>query len=200
MVEIYYEKDEIVPISIGEVCDLESRIKYKLPDDYRNHLLAYNGAKLCIKGHSGHPMQRLTWNIAKKPPGADVVSLLHQPMVLIRDWNSDKYLEDQYRDIRFLLKDIPYRIQRNCIPIWNDPGGSFFLLGTAGSISGKILYADRSYHEYDETGERPIFSNVAFVANSFTNFVEMIEPEPDDWEAWEAAGMPHLPLESDSKP
>lgn len=195
MVEIHYAKEEIIPTSLSEVRDLENRIKSKLPEDYRTHLLAYNGARLRVKGYSGHPMVRLMWNEANKPAGADDVTLLHQPKVLIKDWDSEVYSEEQHRDIRYILKEISYRVQRDCIPIWDDPGGSFFLLGTAGSIRGKILFAERDYQQYDGSGERPNFDNVAFIANSFTEFTQLIEPEPDDWETWEAAGKPHLPIE-----
>ena len=66
-----------------------------------------------------------------------------------------------------------------------DPGGSLFLIGIKDYNLGKIFFWESSYQANIGEGETPNYDNIAFVANSFTEFLLALREEPDDGESLE---------------
>jgi hypothetical protein len=85
-------------------------------------------------------------------------------------------------DLEYCLKAFRGRIPSDTIAIGRDPGGSVFLLRISAARKGEVLFWRRGYENTERPGGE---ENVGFVASSFTGFLEAVEPEPDDWEAWE---------------
>lgn len=69
------------------------------------------------------------------------------------------------------------RIPSNTLPIARDPGGNLFLMSIRGDDYGKIYFWDHEEESYE--GEVPDYSNMTFVANSFTDLINNLKSEEE---------------------
>ncbi len=119
---------------------------------------------------------RLHWTkeakAAENGPAADLNELLKinsEPSTdFLRTWN-----------------DFKDRIPKDLLCFARDSGGSVYLIGIKEYNLGKIFFWDRDYEADIDAGETPNYDNIAFVANSFTEFLLALREEPDDGESLE---------------
>jgi len=192
MTTVLLDSSKLIPNEESRVRELEKMIGTRLPDDYRHYLLHANNARPYIEDHDGYYLLvRLLWPDGSLV-GKDDTALINVPGILVENWQDDS------SDIRWTLTNAVFWPKDNhWIPIWNDPGGNYFLLGVRKHNYGKVFYLDRGYIRFDSNGNYVNDDPIAFVANSFTEFIQMIEQAPDDWDLWEAAGKPRLPLSTE---
>jgi cell wall assembly regulator SMI1 len=137
------------PLTGEELQQVETRIGVQLPEDYRLFLLQHNG---------GHPepsafkytCDQQQWKLAA------VAYFLG-----IYEGEDENFLE--YFD------DYLGRIPAETIPIARDPGGNLILLGVSEAHRGKVYFWLQDFE--NDAGD---FSNVCFVANSFSEFLNAL--------------------------
>lgn len=132
------------PISISE---FERRVGARLPNDYREFLLRWNG---------GTPSP----NTVSVPDLADV---LVDRLYGVRDVRTNSDLEHELNSVSEMLPE-------GVIPIGHDPGGNLFLLCVKGDGAGQVWYWDSClwFESSSETG------NTYVVSNSFGEFLRML--------------------------
>jgi hypothetical protein len=195
MANIVYDRTYEIPNEKSRIIEVEKMIGIRLPDDYRTYLLQNNGVQPCIEGYEKKPVfVRVLWPEDEPAKAFGDEQILAEPQILAEDKDEQETL-----DIRWQIENDEGSVPTDTIVIWRDPGGNFFLLGIRKHNYGKVYFQARAYLQFDPNGN-VTHDAIAFVANSFTEFIQMVEPEPDDWDAWEAAGKPHLPLKSDKNP
>jgi hypothetical protein len=200
---IRFRTEQIVPITEQRLKDFEKLIGTTLPTDYRSYLERFAGADPYIVGFDHNDSYdegyfvRIQWD--GKPAATEgTIALLEWRYTLLEDPNDENDM-GHCNDLRYAYKTFKGRIPDDTIIIWDSGGPNHFLLGIKGQNRNKIFMWSWSYEHGDEDVPAT-YDNVAFVANSFNEFIQMIEPIPLDWDAWEAAGKPHLPLKSDKNP
>ena len=173
------------PTSLKEIKKFEQLIDAKLPEDYKNFLLKYNG---------GHP----TYNS-------------YELIESLPDTNSDginwfrplgkEYRMNLERDYNVFLNRIPYQM----ISIADAPCGNRICLGIKEPYYGKVYFWDHNFEagaikdlyenfgieiamkntglsarEIINYGDEPTFKNVYLTANSFTDFIDKLKPYEDE--------------------
>ena len=128
---------------------IESFIQAKLPDEYRDFLLKYNG---------GIP-DKIIFNIS-------ALAFFHKV-------NSSDY----YSDFVVAYHTYIVRIPKGFIVVASDVGGNNILLGLEGKDRGKIYFWDHE-EEVDEDEEAD-FRNMTLISNSFNQFVDSLKEEID---------------------
>lgn len=146
MITIINAKD---PATSESISDFEGKIGSKLPDDYKNFLLKYNG---------GQPLPNSFKFFSNKEDGSSVDRFLS----LGKEKNSNllKYYNN-YKD----------RIPSDFFPIAHDAGGNLILMGP-NSDDNKIYFWDHEI-EADE-GYIPDMSNVYLISQSFSIFINSL--------------------------
>ncbi len=128
---------------------LEAQIGARLPDDYRQFLLRYNGGKPLPSG----------FRLAQRT-GPYTDSLVH---------SLDSLYDD---DICNLESTVRWqRVPPGVITIGCDPGGNGICLVVAGERRGQIWFWD---HEREP--DEPDWSNMDLVATSFEAFMKGLTP------------------------
>jgi hypothetical protein len=141
------------PVDEPRVLALESRFGSRLPEDYREFLLAFNGGK---------PVPACFQFTSKSGRTSDSVvnwflSLSHEEML----------------NIEAVLGWLDSRIPPDVVPIAIDPFGNFILLGLRGDVRGKVYFWD-----HDREPERqPDWSNIDLIADSFDGFLRALTPD-----------------------
>ncbi len=139
--------DSQEPISEREIVDLESKCRIKLPVDYRDFLLKYNG---------GRPEPNC-FDFKNTDDGSDVK--LFYGFRKNYEYNLGKQIELRQN-----------RLPIDLFPIAEDSGGNVICIGIRGEYSGKIYFWD---HELEaDAGEVPDFSNITLIADSFQEFLD----------------------------
>jgi SMI1 / KNR4 family (SUKH-1) len=175
------------------VATLESLVGYPLPSSYRSYLTQYNGAKVRHKARPDSPVfVRVQWKPEQPMKDESSEAVLHQWGCLLQ--NPDAPENVLASNLREKYLDFDGRIPKCTLPFLNDSGGSLFLILLSGSMAGSIVYWDRNWEgdAIDAAGQATL-ANIGLIANSFDEFLSRIEPQPDDWAAWEAKGKPPLP-------
>jgi hypothetical protein len=135
------------------LAQFETQIGFKLPEDYRSHLLAKNG---------GIPYESDVWLPGEDEPCAQVrgaFGLHNGPEEWRLDYNYQFYKQHMLRGM---------------LPIADDVGGNLFCIVLHGRERGRIYVWD---HEMQV--DRPAKRNYDFLANSFTEFLNMLRPPSD---------------------
>ena len=141
-------KKHDVKIDEGTIKVIESFIEAKLPQDYKEFLLKYNG---------GTPYK-----------GVFQLNHITSGLAFFYIVNSVNYYSD-FVSIYHTLKD---RIPKGFIIIASDVGGNGILLGLENENRGKIYFWD--HEEEVEDDEEPDFRNMTFLSKSFTEFVDSL--------------------------
>ena len=138
--------------SPADIATFEVTIQGKLPDDYREFLLNENG---------GRPEPRVFHFKTRDGLGEDLAVHfffgLHAGQLgsLKRIWIAFKS-----------------RLPIGYLPIAKDSFGNLIVLKIMGDGMGSIHFWD---HE-QENGDLPTLGNISFVANSFSEFIDALEP------------------------
>jgi hypothetical protein len=168
--------DQGPAISESEIAVFEKKIGESLPDDFREYMLKYNGGGLLLDGKN--IIVKIDWQ-GKDPQEGGSGAFVEYFHEFSDDTSSGLEMNDCYQT----FKD---RIPDDTISIAHDPGGSLFLIGVKGKNRGKVFFWSRDYEDINKGPDgSPTYDNVGFVSNSFKNFLEKLEPEPDDWDEWE---------------
>ncbi len=191
MPKIVLDTKQAIPNDESRIAEVEKTIGARLPEDYRQYLLMANGVQPYISGYEDcYIFVRVTWsdNAPGKVTGDE--QLLNSPGCLLEDWPNKN--SGYTNDLRWTLANVE-KLPKDFIAIWDDPGASLFLLGIRKHNFGKVFYQEKGFFQLQSNGNA-VEESLAFVANTFTEFLQMLEPAPDDWDLWEAAGKPKLPL------
>ena len=140
-------------ISNKEVTDLEERIQYKLPQEYKNFLLRYNG---------GEPAPYFF----SVPDWEYKQSLVSE----LKGINPNSVGLDLVRIFEIKQYDLP----KGVISIGSDPGGNLILINL---INGKIYFWDHENVPNDTDKRIDEFHNVYFLSNSFNQFINSLKYE-----------------------
>ncbi|MCU7858705.1 MAG: SMI1/KNR4 family protein [Candidatus Thiodiazotropha sp. (ex Lucinoma kastoroae)] len=194
MAKIFFDRSHAIPNEESRILEVEKMIGARLPEDYRNFLLHNNGAEPGVEGYEDKPVfVRVQWPEGEPAKACGDVHNLDAPELLLENWVDWSIL--QTSDLRWRITNDEGSVPTDTIVIWRDPGSNFFLLGIRKHNYGKVYFQARAYLRFD-ANDNVTYDGIAFVANSFTEFIQMVEPDPDDYEAWVEADRPHLPLES----
>ncbi len=166
------------PLSESDIKTFEAKIGICLPSQLRHYYSHWNGGLPCPADIPDNKSAwiRLIW--AKGVEAAQVgpatcFSGLHEinssPSVdFLNMWNIFK-------------PSLP----QDVLCFGPDPGGSQFLIGIKDYNLGKIFFWESSYQANIGEGETPNYENIAFVANSFTEFLLALREEPNHGELLE---------------
>jgi cell wall assembly regulator SMI1 len=133
-----------------EIEQFEALIGQMLPDEFKQFLLLHNG---------GSP----------EPEGFKFFLNDNEPEMAMVAWFLALYEgeDENIRDDFYTFKD---RIPKNMLAVARDPGGSLILLGLQDENKGQVFFWLRELEAED--GEPATYDNVAFVANSFNEFLD----------------------------
>ena len=142
-------------IYIDEIEKFEEKIDAKLPKDYVEFLLKYNG---------GRPKQ-------------DAYNNMIEPINSQIDGGAVSWFytlaEDYHYNLFKNYQIFENRMPKELIPIGDDGGGNQICLAVGGDNYGKVYFWDHDWENDDEEQE-PDYSNVYLIANSFTEFVNKL--------------------------
>lgn len=143
------------PINLQEIREFEQLIDAKLPEDYIEHLLKYNG---------GRPDKEDCYDFIEPIDEKELYGGIHYFYALYEG------------DICNLVKEYQSfigRIPHEMIPIAAVGSESNQIcLGISGNYYGKIYYWVSDW-ESDEEGV-PVYDNIYLIANSFTEFINKL--------------------------
>lgn len=151
-------KDPEIIINSKDIKKIEKKLNINLPEDYKKHLLKYNG---------GHPIKNgypLIEYIDNDPNdnSADIAWFL-----AIYDGEYDNFLKN-YHTFKIWQKRMPDEL----IPIGCGSGGDQICISVKGNNYGKVYFWNHEQEAYE--GEEPDYSNVHLIANSFTEFINSL--------------------------
>jgi hypothetical protein len=133
---------------------LEQYWGFGLPKDYKNFLLKFNG---------GVPNKNYFYF-----KDSDFGSQVDYFFGVKKDENFNLLMN---------IKMYEERIPQNFIPIADDPGGNLVLISVKGPDRGKVYFWDHEM-EADE-GEKPDYSNLTLIADSFDEFINSLHELED---------------------
>ena len=156
-----------------EFTDIEKLVGVKLPEDYKAHVLQYNNID--------NKEDILDYNIYFDDSylsdcyGSPMISSYHCWYRLYSNVETAKYCNLKYRVHYYCDKKFP-QIPIGTMPIATGTGGDVVIMGIDEKNYGKIFYW---LHEHDmsedlEQGVSPSWDNIGFVANSFTELLEVM--------------------------
>ena len=141
-------------INYDVIQSIENWFNFKLPYIFKKYLVEVNGG------------------IAKKNiflfPNSSDGAITHH-------WYGIR--SDKYFSFLISIKDSGYRYPKKFVAFCDDTSGNKILLSTSGSDYGKIYYWDHEL-EADE-GEKPDYSNLTLIADSFDEFLSMLKSEAE---------------------
>lgn len=135
-------------ITEAELKQFEDNLKARLPEDYRNFLLMHNGGK----------------------PTPDIFDVdldgfqnTSSVQHLLSLANNDYYSFGKYLEV------YKGRIPINLLPIAKELSVDLICLSVSGEDYGCVYYWDHNWEQ-----EPPDYTNVHFLANSFSDFLQML--------------------------
>ena len=151
------------PVAPSDITAIEQQYGFTLPDDYKAHLLLYNG---------GRPQRRVFM---------EVQSNGRQVPRKISDFYSVRYGKPNLEKSLELLSD---QLHPDLVPFGNETGGDQFVLSVGPEDYGAVYYIAHEFYipseyNYDEETDtapppppRQYGEGVYFLASSFTTFLE----------------------------
>lgn len=155
------------PATEAQVAALEKLMNTELPSDYRAFLLKEGGGARVRIGADEDIVFPLKWNGQPWAKGLDVALFMNFYSL---DIKSKLAWEGAYQ--AFIEQR---RVPADLLPIAYDAGSNQVLLGIGGQRRGKVYYWAKDFEPIDDPPE-PGYENVAFVADSFTEFLESLRP------------------------
>jgi hypothetical protein len=141
----------------SDLINLENVIGYKLPSDYKNFLLKYNGG---VPKQWCHDVQGTEGTGIGKAVGMRCFYWIDGPE------NKDSRIKKIY-SLEWTYSLYRGRIPDNFFPISEDDGGNQICLSLYGEDRGSIWYWDHEAEHYP-----PSYSNCYKIANSFQELFE----------------------------
>ena len=166
------------PLSDIDLNTFEAKIGLKLPLQLRSYYSHWNGGLPCPTdiANDKSAWVRLHWTKeAEASQGREAVTFSG-----LFEINSTPGL-----DFLSTWHDFKNNIPTDCLCFGRNSGGSLYLIGIKEYNLGKIFFWESSYQANIGEGEIPNYDNIAFVANSFTEFLLALREEPDDGESLE---------------
>lgn len=151
MARFYSSEKELTEL---EVTLFENLIGLKIPYDYRKHLLSFNGGKC-------EP------NIFNFLENGILTSSSISWFLALYDGEYDNI--QRYYEI---YKKEEKRMPSNILPIAHDDGGNLICISCNGTDEGHIFFWDHEKEVDYSLGHRDDYSNLYFIANTFTSFLE----------------------------
>ncbi|PWV64754.1 SMI1/KNR4 family protein [Plasticicumulans acidivorans] len=166
------------PLSEEELCAFEAQIHIRLPPQLRSYYLKWNGG---LPLPTDIPKTSTAWVRVEWPAGSVAVSvgpavILSELLIINSDLGAD-FLQN--------WNDLKNYIPNDYLCFACDPGSSLFLIGIGESNFGKIFFWEYGYHANIYEGEIPDDSNIAYVADSFVEFLLALREEPGEDEPLE---------------
>lgn len=131
----------------NELNDFETQNGTKLPQDYRDFLLKFNGGK---------PNQKTSFNTSTK-------------VTYFLGMHNGDYYASLYKHIEMYKSRLPF----GTFPVATDPFGNLFIMSLHPESNGHIYFWD--HEEEPEYQDGHYTANCFFVANSFSEFVESLK-------------------------
>ena len=153
MTEFYNTQEPIKPQTLQA---LEEVWCFGLTNDYREFLLTHNG---------GRPKEPC-FNFKGEEDGSTIDKFFG----IYKDYNSNLLLRLE------LLKD---RIVDEAFPIARDVFGNVICLIVKGKRRGQIYFWDHETEADTDQGERPNYSNMTLIADSFSEFIDGLSEGKD---------------------
>lgn len=144
--------------NIQEIEKFEQLIQSKLPDDYKQFLLKYNGGRP-VKNECFKYVE--TWDGQSRNTSSGV------------EWFSS-----MFNDIKSSNNILKGRLPHEMLAIADGFCGNIICLCIKGDNYGKVYYWDHEY-EADED-EEPWYENVYLIANSFADFINSLYEYKED--------------------
>jgi SMI1-KNR4 cell-wall len=140
-------------MSQNEILELETKIRVPLPGTYKDFLMQYNGGK-------------------PEPNEFIYVENSHEKYAILQRFLgiSERSYSNLYGYIE-TFKEHEERIPSNLIPIAHDPGGNLICISVMGEDIGKVYFWERDGEADIDGGEVADYSNVYWIADSFTDFI-----------------------------
>ncbi len=169
-------KGEFIPCSLEELKEIEELLESDLPDDYKDFVLHY--------GWSYFSPPAVVKTIERPPEGYTIPS---EDYVATGTFYGGLDVDDD-RSLLMNLKTLPlYEVfPSQMLAISYDIGSNQFLLGLAGEHRNKIYfwfwdgYTEPSYYESEglPVPENWQFDNMCLIANSFSDMLSRVIPNP----------------------
>lgn len=147
------------PITTEELANLETRLSFEFPEEYRKFLLVHNG------GRPDHPCF-----LFKRKQSDDSDSLVNCFFSI----NGSEYTD--FETLFRIFKVDGIRVPAELVPIADDPFGNLICIAVAGPKRGAVYFWDHDTEAED--GESPTYYNVDLIANSFNAFLECLHELP----------------------
>lgn len=148
--------------SIEEIKQIEELIGYQLPEEYKLHLLKYNGG-MCEPNV-----------FSFKEDGEMTSSCLHWFLAI---YNGEG---DNLRESIETFKLDEKRMPQHIIPIAHDPGGNQICISCDGQDKGAIYFWDHENEVDYSVSDDNDYSNLYFIASSFNEFLESLTADEED--------------------
>ena len=134
---------------------IEQYLGFRMPNDYRNFLLEYNGD-------------------VDLPPFFYFKKNDKNGSMLDSFFGIKKHTND---NILMNIKLYKNRIPTNCLPIANDAGSNLILLAVKNKDYGKVYFWDHNWEAED--GAIPDYSNLTLIADSFDEFINNLKSQDE---------------------
>jgi hypothetical protein len=145
------------PIELGQIQQFEKRLALKLPEEYKNHLLKYNGGRC----------EPSVFSFEER--GIVTTSLLDRFLALY-DGKYDN-IETYANTYKIETKRLPYYM----VPIAHDPGGNLICISCGGNDNGCIYFWDHEREVDYEISPDSDHGNLYLIAKSFNLFLENLK-------------------------
>jgi len=166
------------PLSDEELCAFEAQIHIRLPPQLRSYYLRWNGG---LPSPTSIPMNsgvwvKVTWLVGSAAASTGSAVILSGLFIINSDLGTD-FLRT-WNDFKSCFSDSYLCFARN-------PGSSLFLIGIAPNNFGRIFFWRPGYQTEGCEGHPPDDSGIAYVADSFVEFLLALREEPGEDEPLE---------------
>ncbi len=166
------------PLSESNIKTFEAKIRVTLPSQLHSYYSHRNGGLPCPTDIADNKSAwvRLHWTKeTEASEGREAVTFSG-----LFEINSTPGL-----DFLSTWHDFKSNIPTDCLCFGRNSGSSLYLIGIKEYNLGKIFFWEFSYQADIGEGEIPNYDNIAFVANSFSEFLLALREEPNDGESLE---------------
>lgn len=159
-------EDTLPPAPNAALAAFESVIGCRLPEDYRQFLIACNG------GYVGGSL----WYCGPTPDGDDADAGVHH----VGGFRVESYFSLTWS--RDCYQGSEVRIPLELLWIMDDPFGNAICIGLVGENRGRMFFWDHELEldPEDWDGSIGTAENITLLANSFTEFVDGLRPSDDE--------------------
>lgn len=146
-----------LPITQFQINEIEQIIGLRLPEEYKKHLLTYNGGR-CLPNRFFFDE-----NGKRTSSGIDWFLAIYD----------GKY--DNLKNYIKIYKKEEKRLPHNILPIAHDPGGNLVCISCVGEDFGYIYFWDHEKEVDFQDPDHNEYSNLYLVAKSFQSFLDELQ-------------------------